>query len=203
MSTTPQESQSVDSEQQTLSLLREHAHAVRRWARRRRARVNGGGFGKDLCGMCAIASAELFSRLEKHRVKDLCILVHDTGEYGHCYVGADRYIVDVTAAQFRRRDVAAVDIRPRVEAANVLRAWQPTHKVRSVRQLIELQQDLGWPRRQIPCDAGSESKRGDSDKAMAEAPAWKRHCGSRLVSTSGRCRAKSQHAKQRRRQQSS
>jgi len=183
------------------SLLQKLGTLVHRWACRRRKRINGGSFGKDLCGMCAIASAELFRRLEGLRISDLCILVHDTGKYGHCFVGADRYAVDLTAAQFRKPGIAAVDVRPHDKAATVLRAWQPTHKVRSVQQLIELQTELGWPRRMIPretVEANLDRAKG-ADATPLRATRKRRRDHVACVSSS-RCQGKRQHGKQRRRQ---
>jgi len=70
---------------------------VRHWAE-----TNNQGLD-DLCGMCAIASQELFLTFKRSGIKSEIVLV-DSGGSGHCYVlvsiGERQYIADVTATQF-------------------------------------------------------------------------------------------------------
>lgn len=87
------------------------AYEVREWAE---GKVEP---SSDLCGMCAIASAELHRRLKKHGIESELHLYDDEENYScHVFVVVDDHVVDVTASQFWEFEHERVVILPKKEA---------------------------------------------------------------------------------------
>ena len=123
------------------------AARVRKWAEQKAA--NSAQHSPDLCGMCAIASAKLFSELEKSGI-DSYIAINV--EESHCFVVVpmnDNFelVVDVTATQFGSL-FGPVEIQDSYEASNKV-YWQIGQTFRSVRALTKYQSNAGWPKFQI------------------------------------------------------
>ena len=78
--------------------VRDIAESVRDWAEELDAKVPFTDKG-DLCGYCAIASAEISKRLTKAGIKHEIRM--QNGDLGsHVFVAVDDHVVDVTATQF-------------------------------------------------------------------------------------------------------
>ena len=128
--------------------VRQIATNVRRWAERKNDRLDM--FYSDLCGMCAIASAELFCRLKNEGFKP--VLVH---AFGHVYVELEGYIVDVTCTQFSIR-YPKVMVRKRERLPRDETNWRDREfwdnvlsRHRSIDSLRRKQESLGWPEEQM------------------------------------------------------
>lgn len=62
-------------------------------------------YGENLCGLCAISSARLFSRLKEEN-----IIVKIAYNDRHCFLlTEDNYVVDVTATQFGFQNVITIE----------------------------------------------------------------------------------------------
>jgi hypothetical protein len=132
------------------ALIRQVANETRRWAEKENKERNK-PFSTDLCGMCAIAAAELFTRLTKAGVSARISANHE-----HCFVevldaaGRGGLIVDVTATQFGRDKIL---ITRRSELGIGMRNdsfyWKAREKFYSVEDLREWQAEVGWPENQI------------------------------------------------------
>lgn len=129
--------------------IKQIAQQTRRWAMRNRSKnfhnvqeedYDYFDFGSDLCGMCAIAAAELFRRLQSAGYKPK-IAVRNKKVEGHCFIIVDEKVVDVTATQFGMKPVEIV-------ARNQKRLpsfWRHTSLFDSVEDLILCQKRTGWP----------------------------------------------------------
>lgn len=117
--------------------IRKVAIEVRAWAERQQE-LNL-DFSDDLCGMCAIASAELFLALRRAGISSRIALA-----WGHCFVISHGYIVDVTATQFRGGK--RIEIQKMAKNEND-RPWYWRHftTFRSVKKLTRHQITQGWP----------------------------------------------------------
>ncbi len=97
----------------------------------------------NLCGLCAIASAELFKRLKQigHRPR-ICFT------YGHCFIRVGAYLVDVTATQFRAcKDEKIVihryaDIKSKIDGEFWF--WDTLAFFSCLKKALHYQQEMGW-----------------------------------------------------------
>lgn len=116
----------------------EIATRIREWAERsNRRRKNP--FSSDLCGMCAIAAAKLFTELKKAGINARLVANDD-----HCFVQVRDMIVDVTATQFGKKPVLAVR-RHILERESDKIWWRPTYRFDSTKDLRTHQKRSGWP----------------------------------------------------------
>lgn len=76
------------------------ALATRIWVEERAQRANYNAH--DLCGWCAIASAELHKRLEEQGIAAEIHMWQNETRWAHCFVVVDEHVVDITATQFRQ-----------------------------------------------------------------------------------------------------
>lgn len=129
--------------------LKQIAWQARRWAMRNRHRFNTDEsvFEADLNGMCAIASAELFRRLQAAGIP--CQLaLRSVPDDGHCFVLTETHLVDITASQFR--GYPAVVLIPKEPRARREAHWQETRRFDSVEALVGYQRQIGWWPCQVP-----------------------------------------------------
>lgn len=112
-----------------------------------------------MCGMCAIASAELMRRLGEDGSVTAVMVEDATGTWRHVYVevaGVEDedgvmtrpVIVDVTACQF---DAQPVEVVPRHALTITPYYWDP-HGLRftTTASLVRGLRELGWPQCQVP-----------------------------------------------------
>lgn len=78
--------------------IAEVAYSVRKWAELIYEQTKGSKlYGENLCGLCAIASAKLFTELKAEKIDHIKIVANKK----HCFIITDdNYVVDVTATQF-------------------------------------------------------------------------------------------------------
>ena len=121
--------------------VQEIATRVRKWAERSNI-GRGKPFPSDLCGMCAIAAAKLFTELKKEGF-DARIVTNDH----HCFVQIRDWIIDVTATQFGQPPV--LFIRRQLMNRSMDKTWWRANKsFRSARDLRDYQIKVGWPQEQ-------------------------------------------------------
>jgi len=102
------------------------------------------GYGSDLDGMCAIASAHLWFLFQDAGFKPTIAHAHCSGIGGHVFVVLDDEVWDVTASQFARSIPNVVNMP--LEAASRSRwYWKPNTIFKSPAELRENQLALGWP----------------------------------------------------------
>lgn len=80
-----------------MKLLEYIAFQTRNWAEK-----HGRSFPYNLCGMCAIASGELFLRLQRRGFSPVLVINKD---FNHCFVECSGLKIDVTATQFNKGKV--------------------------------------------------------------------------------------------------
>lgn len=126
----------------TEATLRTIAAGARRWAMRNRHRLSTEDwtFESDLNGMCAIASAELFRRLQKAGIACQLALRGVVSD-GHCFILTASHIVDVTATQFGLKPVTVVPRTPRKQRPHY---WRETELFTSVEALVAHQLRMDW-----------------------------------------------------------
>lgn len=122
-------------------LVQELAAKSRTWTEKKATELvqsNGDwAIDKDtLCGMCAIASAHLFTALQK-----ACVPVELWSNSRHCFLIVEDSVVDITATQFGKS---------RIFIASVWRVkhdtrWAPELMHASVESLRVYQTRSGWP----------------------------------------------------------
>jgi hypothetical protein len=125
--------------------LRDVARDVRVWAEMLQS-VRGGH--EDLCGFCAIASAELWRRLKALGIYSQ-LHVSEDDWCSHVYVVVEEHIVDVTATQFS--DIRGLG-RDKVYISHYRMATSPHHETQEIFEtasaLLRWQRSRGWPRDQ-------------------------------------------------------
>lgn len=102
-----------------------------------------GGMYANLCGLCAIASAELFKKLKKsgHSPR-ICFT------YGHCFIRVGAYLVDVTATQFRVCHNKKIvihryrDIKSKIDGEFWF--WDTLAYFSCLHKALSYQQEMGW-----------------------------------------------------------
>jgi hypothetical protein len=116
------------------------ATAVRHWTVAKAQQMK---MDEDLCGMCAIASAELFKHLVHLGYKPE-IHVWEGGWTAHCFVIVEDHVCDVTATQFGLHDV----ILEHVKEAEQWRHYASQHQFDSVESFVAWQKKVKWARHQ-------------------------------------------------------
>lgn len=120
-------------------ILQTIAQDVRIWAEENHLWM---GFHDDLRGMCAVASAELFRRLEENQIGAVFACNPD-----HCFVVCkDYYLLDITASQFGQDDVVVIEDYESIDAVNYP-YWQVSDSYNSIPELVTYQK-VKWPARQ-------------------------------------------------------
>jgi hypothetical protein len=120
------------------------AKQVRLWAEEliKRYGRDTGWWTEDMCGLCGIASAELWSRLKEVGIgADLCVWIGVVG--GHVFVETGDYVLDVTATQFGSSNPKVVIYRKRLARAHPY--WNAVRRFYSVQQLHAWQKREKWP----------------------------------------------------------
>lgn len=116
------------------------ATLVRHWAvvKAQQAKMDS-----DLCGMCAIASAELFRSLANLGYKPE-IHVWENNWNAHCFVVVEDHVCDVTATQFGLHDVILEHVKETAE-------WEfytSIHQFNDVESFAKWQKKVKWARHQ-------------------------------------------------------
>jgi hypothetical protein len=101
-------------------------------------------FNEDLEGLCARASAILFSELRKRNIYARICLAYD-----HCFVVYDNHIVDVTATQFNIQDKIFICKLSDLERISHPAHWEYKKSFRSIKRAVQYQSDRNWPTDQI------------------------------------------------------
>ena len=119
--------------------LRRGATSVRRWAEKY-AKLHD--HFDDLCGMCAIASGELWRRLRLIGGKPVFCYVDDGEGDAHVFIECDGYLIDVTATQFEENRVV---VRRKKSAWAQRDWWKATWRCRSITAFKAQQIKDQWP----------------------------------------------------------
>lgn len=93
-------------------------------------------------GYCAILSAKLHKRLARYDVSS-SFLYHSNEWGGHVFLRVEDSFVDVTARQFDT-DLPPVVIK-HIEDHNDHYWWKDVMEVSTLRELLKVQQQDGWP----------------------------------------------------------
>lgn len=128
-----------------LRAVKSAAIEVRDWAEENHHEY---GHDKDLCGMCAIASARLFNALADKGINSTIILNTESPYGCHVYLIVDGYVVDVTATQFPDHPYDPVVIIDRAEAEEY-GWWQGGKEIDCPKALLETQTANNWPSNQL------------------------------------------------------
>lgn len=132
---------------QQRELVYHTAKEVRDWAE---DLANEEARDESLCGLCAIASAELWKQLHKLGVKaEIHVWTSDDdGFTSHVFVVVDDHVVDVTATQFGELQRYPVHIEHKKEAEQF--EWYRSQDVfDSAKSLVRWQKRRGWVQSQI------------------------------------------------------
>ncbi len=107
-------------------------------------------FSYDLCGMCAIAAAELHRALVLNGYEPLIIVSEDNGAC-HCFVVCDGYLLDVTATQFGEFYNEPVVVLPynKSTKSQLYHYGNPTYILENSHQLKVYQRTEDWPTSQV------------------------------------------------------
>ncbi len=114
---------------------------TRHWAERYQ-KTSPGRYWEGCGGLCAIASAKLFKKLEFLGI-DAKIVINNH----HCFLLVDEHILDVTATQFTYNN-ARVTIIPNNKAQPYY--WQQKEVFNSLEELLNYQNKADWPKHQQP-----------------------------------------------------
>ena len=128
-----------------LDEIRLVAKDVRKWAENIYETQEGDVYTKGLQGLCAIASYELFKRLqEKDLEPTLCM-----ADIGHAFVVCEEMLIDVTATQFsyEASRFNEIEIIPIEEAEKLERFWRRDSSFKKVSDIIE--RSYCWPNDQV------------------------------------------------------
>ena len=124
------------------------AKACREWAEKFAKKTDD--YPKNLCGMCAIASAKVFIELKNKGYRpELRLWMGEWG--GHCFVVVDDHIVDITATQFPDFSDSKVLVIHEREA-DMFEFYKTTKVFETVKQLQKHQKNTKWPTEQIVFD---------------------------------------------------
>ena len=120
------------------------ARLGRRWAMRNRLRY---GFGRELAGMCAIASFRLSEYLETHGIKHELVMT-----YTHVWVQVNGYALDITATQFGYSPIVYMPIaqywKMIANPAKIDKGTARTYADRAT--LLAYMKQKGWAPSQLP-----------------------------------------------------
>ena len=125
---------------QTRLKVRAAALAVRAWA------LGKDRADRDLCGWCAICTAELFKRLKAEGIPS-DIILHESNACSHVFLNVGGWVVDPTATQFGHRGDDGVLILHEKES-EVYDFLEPAAVFDSVEDLVKYQRRVGWPKSQ-------------------------------------------------------
>jgi hypothetical protein len=117
------------------------AKKVRSWTQQKADRANYNAH--NLCGWCAISSAELHTQLSQENINSE---LHYVG--GHCFVVVDDYIVDVTATQFANFEDKEINII-HLKEADEFWYYQTSSVFSDAKALQRHQIKQKWPKRQL------------------------------------------------------
>jgi hypothetical protein len=110
-------------------------------------------YSEDLCGMCAIAAAELFRRLQRAGITEIELIESNDDCSSHCFVlYKNRVILDVTATQFSTycdRAICVYDMEMIAPKFVGSEHWKVDNRFTSVYQLRTHQKTVGWPDYQV------------------------------------------------------
>ena len=127
-----------------MAQVHEIALEVRSWCEKE---ADKAGRTDTLVGYCAIASAELFRRLEKAGIFSE-IHMHNSFRVSHVYLLIDDHVVDVTATQFSEFRYQPVVIIHYKEAEQ--HSFYHSDEIfGTAKDLRKFQTDAGWPNNQI------------------------------------------------------
>lgn len=130
-------------------IILETANEVRIWAEHY---AKNSGFPPNLCGLCAIASAELHKRLkEKNIHTTLCISEKNGYEECHVFLKTNNKILDITASQFAQKTFGRVKEKIILIPKNKAKFWfwKPYIDFESHTDLINHQVDTFWFHSQV------------------------------------------------------
>jgi hypothetical protein len=130
----------------TRDIVKDIANDVRDWCEWQAEDVDYNV--ETLEGWCAIASAELHTRL-LHASINADLHMWESGDGPcHCFVVVDDYVVDVTATQFKEFHNRPILIMHYKEA-EVYEYYRSTHTFGRAKDLRRYQKREGWPKYQI------------------------------------------------------
>ena len=126
------------SNHQTIFLI---AQNTRKWAEKK-AKKDYFSYGSCLAGLCAIASAHVFTALKKQGFTPQLHMAD--GDGSHVFVTAEGFLIDVTATQFdiNKKVIVKPYKRPRKWF------WKKQRTFNSVKELADHQSEEGWERSQ-------------------------------------------------------
>ena len=130
-----------------LEIVAAVAYQVREWAE---AYAEDAHFDDDLCGLCAIASGELHSRLKRKGI-DSTLHLFEGEWWGHCFVEVGEYVVDVTVTQFDVKDKVAIEP---ITMARKHPFWNSHKAFNTVKNLKKYQRQTRWPSEQVDIQRG-------------------------------------------------
>ena len=104
---------------------------------------------EDLCGMCAIASAQLFFRLQSEGFTPQIRIWYRDGATGeaHVFLMVEDYVLDVTATQYPAFRNQPVVFMHEAEA-RVHYFYNHVRECSTVRELVKHQRGARWPKAQ-------------------------------------------------------
>jgi hypothetical protein len=137
-------------------LIRKIAREVRLWAEKIQQNDPEDIYPKDLCGLCAIATAKLHMQLKKNKIKSTIVY----GDH-HVFLVVDDFVVDVTATQFpntlrgfgffRAPKILIVSWKKLQvsKRRGEISPWTDTVRFNSVNKLAKWQRKEDWPEEQL------------------------------------------------------
>lgn len=134
----------------TRDRILEIAENVRYWAE---SFAEDNDFDSDLCGMCAIASGQLFFKLKRAGFDPVLRIWYENGKKGeaHVYLMVEDYVLDVTATQFLDFSNQPIVFMHEAEAC-VYPYYNHTREYKTVQGLREHQRGARWPASQTTFD---------------------------------------------------
>lgn len=140
----------LEGEIGTRRILFNIARGTRRWAEKY---ASSGNAEPSLMGLCAIASGELWKRLNAAGIDARIYQFKREWEGGHCWVEAEGYLIDVTGSQFQYPKIIIRKLDNIPDDYNWLqKSNQDGNEFRiskSAKALRRSQQQLGWPKDEI------------------------------------------------------
>lgn len=130
----------------TISRVKQIAHNTRRAMEKM---ADEQGYCSDLACMCAIASAELWRRLERAKIPARLVFCTENGSGGHIIVESGGYYIDITATQFSNQH-QKVEIVPKNEFSRKgYWYWKTVKLFRTDTSLYQWQKRTDWPKDQL------------------------------------------------------
>jgi len=105
-------------------------------------------FDRDLCGLCAIASAKLHVMLKRAKYETTIVY----GD-GHVFLLWEDHVVDITATQFGRRKIFIIPYQKLHKEHKDygycdVGPWSIMNRFKKLKGLWSFQQRHGWPKEQ-------------------------------------------------------